>query len=460
MIPFALLVLTCVTAVPEITILSGAVLIDGTGAPPRRDATVVIHGERILSVGGARLAAASRKRYPGARVVDLTGRHLLPGFIDMHAHVTMLPEGPDGMLAPYIDRAATAHVLKTLLSMGITTVRNPAAPAVDSVELRAAVAGGRITGPRIFTAGESLNMGTGPTNAPGIWVNDEAEVKSAIRKQAATGVDYVKLYASLPPRLVKAAIVESHAHGLKVIGHLQETTWTQAAEDGIDFITHGVPWAAEYLPVDKRAAYDEFGGSLRGRIRWLELVDINGPEIRRMVRVLARRRIPIDPTLVAYHTKFWGDDAQYLQSPDLALVPDLILRQWRPNWLNWTEREFLRARLMWPKVQQLVRLYYDEGVPLLAGSDMPNPWVVPGAGFHRELQLLVEAGIPPLAVITIATWNGAKALGVGGDTGSVKPGRRADLVVLTADPLLSMTNTRKILWVMKDGVIHQPDETP
>lgn len=460
MIAFGLLLFTCLTAVPEVTILSGAVLIDGTGAPARQDATVVILDERIVSVGGARLTASSKKRYPHARVIALNGMHLLPGFIDMHAHVTILPEGPDGMLAPYADREASMRVLKTLLSMGITTVRNPAGPAVDAVELREAVAAGRIIGPRIFTAGESLNMGSGPIHAPGIRVNDAAEVRAAIRKQASLGVDYIKLYASLPPNLVKAAIIESHAQGLKVIGHLQETTWTQAAEDGIDFITHGVPWAAEYLPLDKRAAYREFGGSLRGRIRWLELVDLNGPEIRRMVRVLARRGIPIDPTLVAYHTKFWGDDDQYLRNPDLALVPDLILRQWRPNWLNWSEREFLRARLMWPKVQQLVRLYYDEGIPLLAGSDTPNPWVVPGAGFHRELQLLVEAGIPPLAVLTIATGNGAKALGIGGDTGTVKPGRRADLVVLTADPLRAMANTRKILWVMKDGVIHRPDETP
>ena len=442
----------------QVTILTGATLIDGTGARARPDTTVVIRGDRIVSVGSGGSAKTAKHRYPAARFIDLSGMFLMPGFIDMHAHVTILPEGPGGMLEHEADRPASELVLKRLLATGITTVRNPAGPAVDAVALRDSVAAGRIPGPRIFTAGESLNAGSGPISGPGMRVQDEAAVRTEIERQAGLGVDYIKLYASLPPALVRAAIDEAHARGLKVIGHLQETTWTQAASDGIDFITHGAPWSAEYLPEGRRAEYREVEASLRGRIRWLEWVDINGPDIRLMVRTLARHRIPVDPTLVAYHTKFWGDDARYLQSPDLYFVPDLILRQWRPGSLNWSESEFRRARLMWPKVQQLVRLYYDEGVPLLAGSDTPNPWVVPGAGFHRELELLVEAGIPPLDVITIATANGAKALGIAGDTGTVKAGHRADLVVLTADPLLSIRNTRAIAWVMKGGAIHRPEE--
>lgn len=443
---------------PDVIILSGATLINGTGARAQPDTTVVIRGERIRSVSGARSAAVETRDHPGARVIDLTGMYLLPGFIDMHAHVAILPERSDGLLLHHADRAASEHVLKTLLSMGITTVRNPAAPADDAIALRDAVANGRIAGPRIFTAGESLNAGSGPISGPGVRVADEAAVREEIRRQAGLGVDFIKLYASLPPGLVRAAITEAHARGLKVIGHLQETTWTQAAEDGIDFLTHCVPWSAEYLPESRRAAYEEFGGSMRGRIGWLEWVDIRGPEILRMVRLLARHKIAVDPTLIAYHTKFWGNDPRYLRSPDLALVPTIILNQWRPGWLNWSDSEFWRAQRMWTKVQQLVRLYYDEGVPLLAGSDMPNPWVVPGAGFHHELELLVEAGIPAIDVITIATANGAAALGIGGDTGIVKAGRRADLVVLTADPLQSIRNTRKIAWVMKGGVIHHPGQ--
>ncbi|HZE89474.1 MAG TPA: amidohydrolase family protein, partial [Verrucomicrobiae bacterium] len=264
--------------------------------------------------------------------------------------------------------------------------------------------------------------------------------------------DYIKVYATLGPDLVKAAISEAHARGLKVIGHLQRTSWTEAARFGIDFITHGAPWSASLLPAGRREEYDAIRGS-RERIAWLEWVDLEGPEIREMVEEIGNRRIPIDPTLVAYDTKFRANDAFYTRSPDLAGVPALILKMWEgPGFTaGWSPEEFTRARAVWPKVLRLVRMYHDHGVPLLAGSDAPNAWVVPGAGFHRELRLLVEAGFTPLEVLTMATKNGAEALGIGNEVGTVEEGKRADLVVLTADPSSDIRNTRKIEAVYLGG---------
>src|SRR5262249_44656471 len=152
----------------------------------------------------------------GATVVDLSGRWLIPGLIDAHAHVTILEPGPNGRLQDHDDRPVSQRVLRLLLANGITAVRNPAAPAGDGVALRAEVAAGRAIGPRIVTAGESLNRPLPGLDGPAVGVATEAQVKREIDRQAAVGVDLIKVYATLPPDLVRAAIEAAHAHGLKV----------------------------------------------------------------------------------------------------------------------------------------------------------------------------------------------------------------------------------------------------
>ncbi|MBI3448984.1 MAG: amidohydrolase family protein, partial [Acidobacteria bacterium] len=140
-------------AMAALVVLKGATLIDGTGEPPRPNAVVVVEEGRIVRVGDA----TSFPIPEGAEVKDLTGRFLIPGLIDMHAHVAILPPDERGRLKDHDDRTVSERVLKILLASGITTVRNPAAPAADGVALREAVRSGRIAGPRIFTAGEALN---------------------------------------------------------------------------------------------------------------------------------------------------------------------------------------------------------------------------------------------------------------------------------------------------------------
>ena len=172
-----------------------------------------------------------------------------------------------------------------------------------------------------------------------------------------------------------------------------------------------------------------------------------------MVREVARRRIPIDPTLIAFETKLRGDDPFYTASPDLALLPEPIFASWRSGTFTsgWTPGDYARGRAQWSKLLELVRVYDEEGVPLLVGSDLPNPWVVTGASLHRELELLASVGLPPLRVITMATRNAAEAFGWGDDAGTLEPGKRADLVVLGADPLDDSRNTRRIEAVYVAG---------
>lgn len=430
----------------ETLVLRSATVIDGTGAAPRPDSVVIVRDGRIADV----FRKGERALPAHDTVLDLAGAFVLPGFVDAHAHVTYL-RSPSAANPEY-DEAVTRQVLRLCLAHGITTVRNPMAPTREGVELRDAVAAGRVVGPRIYTAGWELDRAR---------VTTEAEVREEVRRQAAAGVDFVKAYAGLARPLVHAAIEEAHARGVKVIGHLQETTWTEAARDGIDFLAHGAPWAAACLPADRREAYREAirrDGGLKARLRWLEWVDPDGPLIAEMVEELARRRISVDPTLVAYDTKFRGDDARYVEGPDLRLVPPVMLADWRRGTFtsDWTAADYARGHALWPRVLALALLYHRRGVPLLVGSDLPNPWVVPGAGFHRELELLVEAGIPAAEVLVLATRNGAEALGL--DAGTSQTGRRADLVVLEADPLADIRNSRRIRLVLKEGRPWRPDE--
>jgi imidazolonepropionase-like amidohydrolase len=434
------------TAEADELIFSDVTVIDGTGRPPLAGQDVVVRDGRIAEV-----RPHGRPVPVGARVLDLAGLFVVPGFVDMHAHVTFLRNSisdPD----PGYDEAITRQVLRICLAHGITTVRNPMAPTREGVAIREAVAAGQAIGPRIYTAGWSINRPRFTT---------EEEVRREVREQAAAGVDFVKVYAGLARPLVRDAIEEAHARGVKVIGHLQETTWTEAARDGIDFIAHGAPWAAAYLPESRRDAYREAmrtDGGMKARLRWLEWVATAGPEITEMVDELVQRGVTVDPTLVAYDTKFRGDDALYLESPDLAIAPALMLAGWKRETFtsDWTKADYARGHELWPKVLDLVRLYHRRGVRLVAGSDLPNSWVVPGAGFHRELELLVHSGIPPLDVLSLATRNGAAALGL--DAGTVEPGRRADLVVLDANPVVDIRNTRRIRLVVKEGRPWRPED--
>lgn len=447
---YALVLCACGGGQGDHLALVGVTVIDGLGNPPKPDQVVLIHDGRIADVA----PAAGYKPPRGTRVVDLPGKFVMPGLLDLHAHVTILPMEDDGSLADSMNVEESEGVLQTLLAFGITTVRNPAAPAEDAVSLRDRVATGDLLGPRILTAGNALNR-TKASFGPFVATPDEESVRREVQRQAALGVDYIKVYASLSPDLVQVAIEEAHALGKGVIGHLQRTTWTEAAQFGIDAITHGAPWSAAYLsPADR----DGYRGGMLDRLTWLEKVDFDGPEIQEMITLLAAKQIPVDPTLIVYHTKFFGDDPRYLESSEMHLAPASSRDAWSRGTFvsNWTQEDFERARAAWPRVLELTRRLHEGGVLLTAGSDFPNPWVIPGVSLHQELQLLHDAGIPPIEVLKIATSNGARALGLGDEIGSIEPGKAADLLVLATDPTKSLHSTRAITYIFLGGEFLNP----
>jgi imidazolonepropionase-like amidohydrolase len=278
-------------------------------------------------------------------------------------------------------------------------------------------------------------------------VRDEAQVRDEIRWQAKAGVDVIKVYSSMPRNLVAAAIGEAHKLGLPVIGHVQRTTWTEAAKLGIDGVEHAAPWSDAY-------AKGEVPNSLFGRAYWLEHLDDKA--IDEMIDALVEHHVVVDPTLMAMRTKFWGD----VEHNDVELVPESVRRKWTDESFtkDWTPEQYAAAKKSWPLLLALQKKMFDRGVEMIVGTDTPTPWIVPGASVHDEMKLLSDAGIPPLAIIRMATFNAARALRREKEFGSIAPGLRADLVVLSKNPLDSIGNTRAIESVIQNGNVLTPSQ--
>ncbi len=134
-------------------------------------------------------------------------------------------------------------------------------------------------------------------------------------------------------------------------------------------------------------------------------------------------------------------------------MPAIVREIWQRTTFtgDWTAEDYDRGRSVWPRVPELTYRLYEGGVHLTVGTDFPNPWVIPGVSFHEELELLAEAGIPTLEVLKMATYNGAVALGLEAEIGSIEVGKRADLVVLTSNPAAHLANTRAIDLVLLGG---------
>ena len=410
----------------EMLVLNGATLIDGNGGPPRADSVIVIDdNKKIIAItnqtnfrdNSSLLKNDDIGSQIPKRILNLTGKYVIPGLFDMHAHVA-------GVRKNSYDEATSENMLEMLLNYGVTTVRNPGGPTNETIYIREEVLNGNLRGPEIFTAGRLVNTPEFPVPFVERQVTIEEEVKEEVRNQAAAGVDYIKLYVGLKPNLVKAAVDEAHRQGIKVIGHLYLTSWTDAANLGIDFLTHGVPVSPFLLPENKQRIFNHTGGGPFDHSLWLDLVDLDSIEIRNMIESLVQNQIPVDPTLNVYEAIF--------------------VRQGFADPQN---------EQRWSKVLQLTKMMHDRGVKILSGTDIPNFELAPGESLHHELELLVEAGINTSDVIRIATKNGAEALGIINQTGTIEPGKQADILILSANPIEDIENTKRIDAVISNGRI-------
>jgi imidazolonepropionase-like amidohydrolase len=414
-----LLPLFAVAAAPPRTVYRHAVLIDGTGAPPRRDMAVVVEGERIAAVvPDARL---TRRALAGARQVDLTGRYLLPGLIDSHQHIATPPE-----------RAKALAILRRQLYSGVTAIRDMADDVRELRDLQALARRGGIAAPDIvypaLVAGPGFfadprtaaaARGFAPGTAPWMQaVGEGADIPAIVARGKATGATALKIYADLPASTVAQLAAEAHRQGLAVWAHgmVFPATPEEVVRAGPDTVSH-VNYLA-YQAMDKRPT------SYEGRfpIDYALFAKGDQPAMTALFREMRRRGVILDPTIRVYAER----EKQAVKSGEAPRgAVDLASRLTRQAW----------------------RL----GVAISAGTDGETAEGDPWPAVMEEMELLGRAGLPPLEVIRAATLAGARTIRQERERGSVAAGKLADLVILERDPLAGLANLRSVVLTVKRG---------
>ena len=430
----------------RVLVIRGVTLIDGTGAPPQPDATIVIRGQRFAAVG-QRVAVPE-----GAEVIEARGRWAIPGLVDMHVHIALTGE----------------EALPLWLANGVTTVRD-FGPLERIVPLRDQVRAGARIGPRIFAYGPLLDgeraNARGAGDGPAIFriVRDEAEGEALVHALIEGGADGFKLYANLPEPIVRHMIACVDGR-VPVTGHLGRTHPTKALEAGINGLEHvfltvyqAVARPEDCPPEGEGNLMARPNGWEEGHWAWAN-ADFTLPHVQRFIERAVAQEFFLVPTFDLLSGNLGTREAN--RDPALA-------------YLTPTQRERRRSRAVpqrpppppdllarsLEKQREFLRRYYEAGGRLVAGTDVGAVFpLVPGFSLHHELFLLASAGIPADKVLECATRVAAEALRRSHELGTVTPGKLADLVVLQADPLRDIRNTRRIEFVVKEGVAYRPAE--
>jgi imidazolonepropionase-like amidohydrolase len=412
-------------------VITNAVVIDPLDGP-RPGMTVLIAGRRIVAVGPMTTVAIP----PGAEIHDASGRYLLPGLWDAHVHLSQV--------------GAASFAL--LVANGVTGVRDMGSDLRDVRRWQRARDAGQLV-PRIVTPGPKLDEGstlerwlTQLASADTRIVSSPDNARHTVAALAASGVDFVKVHNIASPALYEAIADECRRRGLTFSGHIPSGVGpVGAAAAGQRTLEHGRGMLSCSAETWARIRSDPAS-------RALSRYCADETQSRDVLPALRRAGTWLTPTLTSWRGQLHvGDPSLAGWLAQLAGI-EHVTRDLRRHWEKMAgptpsalERE-LQARF-----GALAKAADDAGVPLLAGTDLGDPYVIPGFALHDELQLLVESGVTPLHALRSATLEPARALGLAGELGSIAPGKAADLVLLDADPLADIRNTRRIRAVVLDG---------
>lgn len=428
--------------------ITGARLFDPNTLQTSPSTTIVIRGNLIESVGRDGQVAIPN----GFERIDATGRTVIPGLWDMHAHV----QPDDGPLN---------------LANGVTTVRDLGNDIDSLLDTRRKFDSGEALGPRIFMAGIIDGPGkfAGPTK---MLVDNEAEARAAIERYASLGFEQIKIYSSIRPELVPGMTRRAHELGLRVSGHVPAFMRAEdAVRAGFDELQH-----ANFLFLNFFADVKDTRGPVRftAVAERAALLDLQSPEVRSFIELLRNRpcdaqwdargstsgyhcqpAIVVDPTLSIFED--FLTDRKGTMAAGYAGVADRLPPQVRRGYLTGglpvPEGMDQRYRDSFGKMLALVKILHDAGVPIIAGTD-----AMAGFALHRELELYVQAGIPAPEVLRIATLGAATVMKHDRQLGSVAPGKLADLVLVDGDPTTDIHDIRKTVKVIKDGNVFDARE--
>jgi imidazolonepropionase-like amidohydrolase len=418
-------------------VISGVTVIAMDGRRPVRDRSVLIDGGVIRAI-----AAAGELESAGADVLPAHGRYLLPGLADMHVHYW----------EPW------DHAL--YLASGVTLVRNMAGAAFHLAMARR-VLQGLEPGPHVVTASPLID-GIGDDGET-IWPNVQLLVQPEkaerlVERYAGEGYQQIKAYSWLRLDVLAALGRAAASRGLRLTGHCPEgVSYEQAMDAGLSCFEHLAGIEVGHMADGQRPAVrrrlDAASWSRHGLRAWVGQVDLAA--IRGLAGRMAAAQVWNCPTLALAHAAS-RRPAEALADPRLRYVPPATVAAWAspPDLDEWLD---LRRRRL-DTLRDVVSVLHAEGAPLLAGTDASNPFVLPGFSLHRELEELVAAGLSPHDALRCATSEAARFLGQSAQWGTVAVGRRAELLLLRADPLHDLRTLREPEAVFVNGYhLARPD---
>ncbi len=426
---------------------------DPSEAYPHPDRTVLIANGRIVEVGPSDAVKIPR----GAQVLNASGRFLIPALWDMHVHT----ENAERDFPMFV-------------ANGVLGVRNMAGIAKDVFRWREETASGRMLGPRIVAAGPLLD-GPNPAHPEhAISVHNAGEGRLAVRSLKSMGADFIKVYDGVPRDAYFAIAEESKLVGLAFVGHVPVSVRVvEASQAGQRSLEHGA-YLSGGSTYEEEAIKQETSGpdvmeeaQKTGNFSLIpediakkgnELLDhLTSERLARLYKTFAKNGTYLTPTLVVQHARAYIDDISKTRDSRNRYISRTELAAWKPENDMFskyrTPKYVAYQKRAYAETLKGVKLAQQLGVKLLAGTDVVAPWTYPGFSLHDELGLLVEAGLTPQEALRTATVNPAEFFGIR-DEGRIASGMKANLVLLDADPLKDIANTKKISSVIMLGDVY------
>jgi len=432
---------TVTTSPSRPLVLTHLTVIDVMRGRAKSDMTVMIEGEHIIA-----LARGGKIKVPqGAQVIDAARKYLIPGLWDMHVH-----EWNKELVFPLF------------IADGITGVRDMFSPLPPIKQWRAEIAAGTIIGPHVFAAGILID-GPYPFCKPcTIAVSSADEGKKAVLKVKEMGADFVKVYSMIPRDAYFAIADEAKRQHMVFAGHVPEfVSAAEASDAGQKSIEHlmGVLVACsakeKELRKENEARLRAEGIRMDTAVREqaAALDSFDEKKASALFARFVRNGTWMCPTLTGLRAVAFSGEADFRNDLRMKYIPDFLNKQWEDayGWKERTAEDNAQAKRVFQKQLEVVGIMNRAGVRFIAGTDTPGPYVFPGFSLHDELALLVKAGLTPAEALRTATINPAKYFDLEKSLGTVEKGKMADLLLLDANPLTDINNTRKIDAVIVGG---------
>ncbi len=440
------------TEVPFIALMHVTV-IDCTGAPPKSDVTIVIVGYRIVDIGKSNVVSIPKH----ARIVDATGTFVIPGLWDMHAH---LDEPEPLPVNPPLREKESLFTL--FIANGVTGIRDMGGDLKLLQHWRNRIGAGTLIGPRIKACGPLLD-GPKPMQPGSIAVSNEEQARQAVRDLKKARADFVEVGSSLPRDAYFAIADEAKKLGIPFAGHVPDSVTPaeasdagQASEEQLQIVESCSDRDAVKKKLDELRAAGASPSERRSADIETMLATYDEKKAEALFAKFVKNNTWQTPTIVVWqnNASFEEDFAKYADR--MKYLPRDIREYWNPknnaDLQNRSPERLAAEKKLVNKYLEVIGAMQRAGVKLMAGSDFgANPLLFPGWGVHDEMALLVKAGLTPMQALQAATNNPTTFLGLNNALGTVEKGKIADLVLLSANPLDDINNTRKITAVIFGG---------